>query len=468
MVLKPVSMLNHVGRAVAGAAALAFVVPWTPPSLPSRSCSKSRGGRPARAGRRGRAWGSGRVAARHVVEGRPRAGRQPHVEGTDEDAVGVVGVNRDGLVVPVLRVVAAPGRAHARARVGAGGEQRARRAGHVAPGGAAVGRGPDAELAAGGVAAAAVVVGGDGLHLRVDVVRVARRDGDVDAAELVPASSCRRRACRCPRSCWPWSRTCWSHRAVDEAVGVARDGSEGRAAARGHVGLVEAVGAVLVEVVLDGGGEAADAERRDDAGGAAAMLVSSRPVMSCRCVLKLLVVQGQSSSRRRRRRGRGRSSCRPRPCCCRWGQRAPCRPPDTAGTGRAGTGSAAPKTSAPSTVQVAPGVGRFQDALTAHREGAVVEVAGAGVDRVVIVRVDDDGVDAGGRDRRVVGDGAPGGRAATAVRGLPDAAADARGVGDDGRGDRVDRDGVDAAGGRRVVEAAGAAGHRAPAEGRAR
>ena len=59
----------------------------------------------------------------------------------------------------------------------------------------------------------------------------------------------------------------------------------------------------------------------------------------------------------------------------------------------AGSVYAGPKTSAPSTVQCRAGVGGLEDALAAHREGAVVQVAGAGIDRVVVVRIDGEGVD---------------------------------------------------------------------------
>src|SRR4029079_2214232 len=77
------------------------------------------------------------------------------------------------------------------------------------------------------------------------------------------------------------------------------------------------------------------------------------------------------------------------------------------------------------------GIGGLEDAVAAHRERPVVEVAGAGVDRVVVVRVDGHGVDAGGGDERVVGHHRPGGRGAAAVRRLPDPAAHAGRVGHD-------------------------------------
>ncbi len=107
-------------------------------------------------------------------------------------------------------------------------------------------------------------------------------------------------------------------------------------------------------------------------------------------------------------------------------------------------------------------VGRLEDPLAAHRERAVVEVAGAGVDDVVVVRVDRQRVDADRRDERIVGRHAPRRRVAAAVRRLPDAAADARRVRDDAavrRRRRIDDDRVDATRRPRVVEAAAAAGH---------
>src|SRR6059058_1124969 len=95
------------------------------------------------------------IAAGCVVERCTRAGGEPNFEGADEDTVRVVRVYGDGLVVPVLWVIAG--------------------AGHLCPVRAAIGRDPDAELAARGVVAAAVVNGRDGLHLCIDIVRVAGR-----------------------------------------------------------------------------------------------------------------------------------------------------------------------------------------------------------------------------------------------------------------------------------------------------
>ena len=108
------------------------------------------------------------------------------------------------------------------------------------------------------------------------------------------------------------------------------------------------------------------------------------------------------------------------------------------------------------------GVGRLEDALAPHRERAVVEVTRTRVDRVVVVRVDVEGVDRERGDEGVVRGNAPRGRVAAAVGRLPDPAADRGRIGDDRaltRRRRVDDHRVDAALGEAVVVAAGAAGH---------
>ena len=166
-------MLTKVGSVFRSMSA--FEVEKAPPSLPIRrmldepltkasACWSTCTDVPARAV----------IAAREVGERRTGARRKPDVVGVDEQAVGVVRIDREALVVPVLRVVEA-----------AAAERRALRAGHERPRGAAVRARPDAELAAGAAAAIAARVSGDGLHLRVDDVRVARRDRDVDPSELV-------------------------------------------------------------------------------------------------------------------------------------------------------------------------------------------------------------------------------------------------------------------------------------------
>jgi hypothetical protein len=104
----------------------------------------------------------------------------------------------------------------------------------------------------------------------------------------------------------------------------------------------------------------------------------------------------------------------------------------------------------------------LQNPLAAHRERAVVQVSRARVDRVVVGGVDRDRVDADRRDEWVVCRDVPRRRAAAAVRRLPDAAADAGGISDDGAvagRRRVDGDPVDPALREAVVVAAGTAGH---------
>src|SRR5205807_4378271 len=65
------------------------------------------------------------------------------------------------------------------------------------------------------------------------------------------------------------------------------------------------------------------------------------------------------------------------------------------------------------------GVGRFKNTLTTHREGAIVKVACACIDRVMIVRINSKRVDADGAKERIVRDNAPRRGGAAAGRSLP-------------------------------------------------
>ena len=185
--------------------------------------------------------------------------------------------------------------------------------------------------------------------------------------------------------------------AVHEPVRVRGDRREGRAAAGWHRGRVEAVGAVLAEVVLPRRCEPARADRGDDPRGLYCpcrrararrrLAVESRNRSSC---------TARSSRRRRCRRRRSPSSCPQRPWCSRSGRRAPCRLSRTAGTARR-LGVSHSEDVLRQQLPGRAGVGRLQDALAAHGEGAVVEIPGARVDRVVVGGVDREGVDG---DRR--------------------------------------------------------------------
>src|SRR5688572_20234730 len=125
------------------------------------------------------------VAAGQIIPGQ-RGGRgctavpKPDVESIEEDAIRIVRVYGQALVVPILRVIAIPAFAVS--------EQIAARADDLRPGGASVRAPKGAELAAIGIAAAGIRVGRDRLDLRVDVVRIARGDRKVDAAELIPGA----------------------------------------------------------------------------------------------------------------------------------------------------------------------------------------------------------------------------------------------------------------------------------------
>ena len=102
---------------------------------------------------------------------------KPDLECVEENAVRVVWIHGDSLVVPVLGIIAL-----ATATVS---KRAALRAFQVTPSPAAVRGSPGAELAAVGVATAAIAIKNNGLGLSVNVIGVTRRDCDVDSSELV-------------------------------------------------------------------------------------------------------------------------------------------------------------------------------------------------------------------------------------------------------------------------------------------
>src|SRR5262245_22266014 len=110
-------------------------------------------------------WVPAGIATGYIVPHSPCARREPAVVGVDEQAVGVVRIDREALLVPVLRVVEA-----------AVTQRWALRSSHERPRAAAVRACPNAQLAAGGAAAVAGRVSGDRLHMCVDDIRVTRRD----------------------------------------------------------------------------------------------------------------------------------------------------------------------------------------------------------------------------------------------------------------------------------------------------
>src|SRR5947209_11351657 len=114
------------------------------------------------------------IAAGNIKEGRPGPSREPGIKSIDENAIGIVRINRKSLIVPVLVVIA-----HS-----AGGQGRSLRTAHERPGGAAIVRGPNSELAAIHTAAAAGVPV-NGTDLGINDVRITRGYGDVDSTEVV-------------------------------------------------------------------------------------------------------------------------------------------------------------------------------------------------------------------------------------------------------------------------------------------
>src|SRR4029077_4227376 len=112
--------------------------------------------------------GAVRIAAGGIVPDSPCARSEPNVERIKEDAIRIVRIHGDSLVVPVLGIVARA--------VLAVSKRAALRTLHEGPTRTAVSRRPATDLPPSRIAAAAIAVTNNGLCLCVDVIRVTRRD----------------------------------------------------------------------------------------------------------------------------------------------------------------------------------------------------------------------------------------------------------------------------------------------------
>src|SRR5262245_10902200 len=196
------------------------------------------------------------VTTGHVIESCPGARCHPSVISIHKHAIRIIWIDSHALVVPVLWIVAAAGRAGGNClSTGAATlpERAALRSRHIAPGSPGVGAHPNSELASGSVCAACIVVRGDRPDLSIDVIRIAGRICDVHAAELIDGIyvSAIRDALTCLH-CFAGSvRTSRHAGTVDDAVIIARYQREvRRASARAHRALIHTIRPILIEVVL--------------------------------------------------------------------------------------------------------------------------------------------------------------------------------------------------------------------------
>src|SRR4029077_20825705 len=130
-------------------------------------------------------WATIGIAAGGIVPDSPGAGSEPNVERIKEDAILIVRIHGDPLVVPVLGIIARA--------VLAVSKRAALRTLHEGPTRTAVSRRPGTDLAARRIAAAAIIVTNNGLCLCVDVIRVTRRDSNLHPAQLIPAGDVNKR-----------------------------------------------------------------------------------------------------------------------------------------------------------------------------------------------------------------------------------------------------------------------------------
>src|SRR5262249_48940517 len=139
------------------------------------------------------------ITAGCIVPDRSCASCKPNLKCVEEHAVRIVRIYGHSLVVPVLRIITGT------IWTETVPEGTALRTFHKSPACTAVSTGPRTDLAASGVAAAAVIVTDNGLYLGINVIRVTRCDSNIDSAQLIarvnvnkrrPASGVHRRAGR--------------------------------------------------------------------------------------------------------------------------------------------------------------------------------------------------------------------------------------------------------------------------------
>src|SRR5256885_2541640 len=210
-----------------------------------------------------RPWVPSGITARKIVPHTSCARCKPDVKGVEEDAVGIIWVNRNALIVPVLGIIETTVT-----------ERAALRAFHISPARPAIRASPRTKLATVGITTPTVVIPNNGLRLRVNVIRIARRHCDVDASKLVGAAITgssptgnriitRRTAAGIHR------RTCRVRAArhlvtEDKPVTITGNRCEARAAALSHRGAVDTVCSIVAQIILHVCWESACTDRSDD------------------------------------------------------------------------------------------------------------------------------------------------------------------------------------------------------------
>src|SRR5205823_1191455 len=121
---------------------------------------------------------AGDVVPRQILCYRVASIPKPNVEGVEENAVRIIWIDRDALIVPVLVVIRIhPFAVSQRCAIGTG---------NLCPSHAAIRGAIRSEFT---TLSAATGLGRDRLQLCVNVIRIARRDRDVDSTNLIADSS---------------------------------------------------------------------------------------------------------------------------------------------------------------------------------------------------------------------------------------------------------------------------------------
>src|SRR5215475_8284283 len=119
------------------------------------------------------------VTAGCIVPDSTCPGCKPDFECVEEHAVRIIWIHRHSLVVPVLRIITGTIWAPTVS------ERAALRTLHEGPACTTVRGNPGADLAASGPATTAVVITNNRLYLCIDVIRVTRRDSNIDSPQLI-------------------------------------------------------------------------------------------------------------------------------------------------------------------------------------------------------------------------------------------------------------------------------------------